>query len=130
MTAPLVTSIYAAILAVIMIALSSHISMMRAKTNTSILDGGNKDLAVRIRRHGNFVESVPMILLLMALAELDGTGKTWLHASGILLIAGRLLHAYGLQYDKATIIRILGGMASTIAMLIMVGNIAAMTLAK
>jgi uncharacterized protein len=130
MTAPLITSIYAAILAVMMIALSSHISMMRAKTNTSILDGGNKDLAVRIRRHGNFVESVPMILLLMTLAELDGTGKTWLHASGILLIAGRLLHAYGLQYDKATIIRILGGMASTIAMLIMVGNIAALTLAK
>jgi uncharacterized protein len=130
MTAPLITSIYAAILAVMMIALSAHISMMRAKTNTSILDGGNKDLAVRIRRHGNFVESVPMILLLMALAELDGTGKTWLHASGILLIAGRILHAYGLQYDKATIIRILGGMASTIAMLIMVGNIAALTLAK
>jgi uncharacterized membrane protein YecN with MAPEG domain len=51
----LITSIYAAILAVAMIGLSSHVSMQRGKANVSILDGGNAELALRIRRHGNFL---------------------------------------------------------------------------
>jgi uncharacterized protein len=119
----LITGIYAAVLALIMIALSSHVSMQRGKANVSILDGGNAELQLRMRRHGNFVENVPMALLLMLLAELDGVGSTWIHAAGLLLVAGRILHAIGLRADKATALRLAGGVGSTLSSLLMVGNI-------
>jgi uncharacterized protein len=71
--APDITGLYAIPLTLMMIGLSTHITMLRAKTGISIMDGGNTTLAERIRRHGNFIETVPMILLLMTLAELQGT---------------------------------------------------------
>jgi uncharacterized protein len=125
-----ITSIYAAVLAIIMIALSSHVSAQRGKANVSILDGGNSELQLRIRRHGNFVENVPMALLVMLLAELDGVGATWIHAAGVLLIVGRILHAIGLRADKATALRLAGGVSSTLAVLLMVGNILFLAFAK
>ncbi len=126
----LITSIYASILAIIMIALSSHVSAQRGKANVSILDGGNAELQLRMRRHGNFVENVPMTLLIMLLAELDGVGSNWLHAAGALLVVGRILHAIGLQADKATPLRLAGGVASTISLLLMAGNILFLAFAK
>ena len=64
---PAITALYAAPLALLMTALSIHVTMLRAKTKISLLDGGNHHLTERIRRHGNFVENVPMVLLLMLL---------------------------------------------------------------
>jgi uncharacterized membrane protein YecN with MAPEG domain len=120
----LITSLYAAPLGLIAIALSTHVTMLRAKTGISILDGGNIELAERIRRHGNFVENVPFVLLLMLLAELGGTGHMWLHISGALLIIGRILHAPGLKAnDPKSPLRIAGGSLTTLAGLIMICNI-------
>jgi uncharacterized protein len=131
MGSPLITSLYAAPLGLMALGLSTHVTMLRAKTGISILDGGNNNLAERMRRHGNFIETVPLVLLLMALAEINGVGSMWLHISGALLIAGRLLHAAGLKYDKpAAIPRILGGMATNIAALLMICNILAFAFAK
>lgn len=131
MGSPLVTSLYAAPLALMALGLSTHVTMLRAKTGISIMDGGNNTLAERIRRHGNFSETVPMVLLLMALAEVSGVGSMWLHASGVLLCLGRLLHAYGLRFDKAaTMPRIAGGMSTTLATLLMIANIFAIAFVK
>ena len=96
MMTPGITALYAIVLAVLMIALSTHVTMLRASTGISINDGGNSELALRMRRHGNFVENVPMIVLLMLLAELLGSGALWLHAAGLLLLLGRVMHAVGL----------------------------------
>jgi uncharacterized membrane protein YecN with MAPEG domain len=131
MGSPLITSFYAIPLGVMALGLSTHVTMLRAKTGISIMDGGNSALAERIRRHGNFSETVPTLLLLMALAELSGVGSMWLHASGVLLCLGRLLHAYGLRHDKAaTVPRIAGGMSTTLATLLMIANISAIAFAK
>jgi uncharacterized protein len=126
----LITSIYAAVLAIIMVALSSHVSAQRGKANVSILDGGNAELQLRMRRHGNFVENVPMALVIMLLAELDGVGVNWIRGAGLLLVVGRILHAIGLRAEKATALRLVGGIASTAAMLLMVGNILLLAFAK
>ncbi len=119
---PLVTTgLYAAPLTLIMIALSMHVTMLRAKTGISILDGGNLDLAERIRRHGNFIETAPMGLLLIAIAELSGGEAVFLNISGCLLVAGRLLHARGLNRNNGTApARIAGGVATTMAAILMV----------
>ncbi len=131
MGSPLITSLYAAPLGVMALGLSTHVTMLRAKLGISILDGGNMALAERIRRHGNFVETVQLILLLMLLAELIGAGSIWLHIAGTALIVGRVLHALGLKHDQpASPLRIAGGTATQIAALIAICNILATAFAR
>ncbi len=131
MVSPLITSLYAAPLGLIALGLAAHVIMLRAKTGISIMDGGNNQLAERIRRHGNFTENVPFILLLMVLAELDGAASIWLHISGILLILGRLLHAAGLKYDKPTAFgRVAGASLTFLAALVAICSILITTFVK
>src|SRR5262249_13625363 len=65
--------------------------------NVSLGDGGSPDLTVAIRRHANFVEHVPLALLLMALLELNGAGHGLLYVLGTLLVLARLIHPFGLD---------------------------------
>ena len=131
MGSPLITSLYAAPLGLMGLGLAAHVIMLRAKTGISIMDGGNNQLAERIRRHGNFIEYVPFVLLLMTLAELNGVASIWLHISGTLLIIGRLLHAAGLKYDKPTAFgRIAGASITILATLTAICSILIYTFAK
>jgi len=118
------TGLYAVPLALMMIGLAAYVTALRAKTGISILDGGNMALAVRIRRHGNFVENVPMAVLLMAFAESGGTASLWIHCAGLSLVAGRILHPLGLFHDRpVTFARIAGGALTWVSMLISMINI-------
>jgi len=118
------SGLYAVPLALMMIGLSAYVSALRAKTNTSILDGGNSALAERIRRHGNFIEYVPMALLLMAFSEASGTAALWIHSAGLALVLGRILHPLGLFHDRpVTFARIAGGSLTWLSMLLSMGNI-------
>jgi uncharacterized membrane protein YecN with MAPEG domain len=85
------TSLYAAILALIIVALGINVTVHRVKLQVSLGDGGNPQMLRMIRLHGNAIEYLPLSLLLMALYELNG-GLHWiLHVIGIALIAGRLI---------------------------------------
>ncbi len=95
------TLLFAGICALIQCALTALVSKRRLQTGIGLLDGGDKALQRRIRAHGNFSETVPISLLLMALLELRGLGSAWILAFGIGLTAGRVLHAYGLIVSDA-----------------------------
>ena len=58
-------------------------------------------LLQKSRQHGNFIEWVPLILVMMILAEAQGTDAVWLHVAGALLVIGRLAHPFGLKIDNA-----------------------------
>ena len=94
-----ITALYAALLVAVLMVLSTLIGVKRAKTRISILDGGNKQLAVAIRRHGNFVEHVPLLIVLMAIIEINGGSSVFLHVVGITLVICRIMHPIGLHYD-------------------------------
>ena len=96
-----ITALYAGLLVIILIALGIGIGAARARTGISILHGDDMDVAVRMRRHGNFVENAPYALLLMAIIEANGAGSTLLHALGIALVVSRILHPLGLKHDNA-----------------------------
>ncbi len=95
------TTAYALSLIAIWAPLWMRVSAIRSETNTSIGDAGNMQLLYRIRCHGNFIEWVPLILILMILAESQGAGATWLHAAGVLTLIGRIAHPFGLKIDNA-----------------------------
>ena len=97
-----ITAVYAGILALFALVLSAFAGSYRGKAGVSILYGEpvNRELAVRVRRHQNFLEYVPMIVILMALIEINGGSAGMLHGIGISLIVARIAHATGLKADS------------------------------
>jgi uncharacterized membrane protein YecN with MAPEG domain len=89
-----ITMLYAGILAVVYLALSVQTIRTRARTKVNLGDGGNADMQRIMRGHGNFAEYVPMVLILMALLEGSGAAPGLVHTVGLILLVGRLFHAY------------------------------------
>lgn len=108
MSTPHFTLLFAGLCALLQTALTALVIRQRAKARVSLLDGGDQELIQRIRAHGNFVETAPMALLLMALLETNGLAASWLIGFGGLLVVGRLLHAYGLLSGRVGLPRLLG----------------------
>lgn len=96
-----VTPLYALPLAVIFLILWMRVSSVRSATRISFGDNGNVLLLQRVRQHGNFIEWVPFVLILMILAEGMGAPAMYLHISGALLLIGRIAHPFGLRPDNA-----------------------------
>jgi uncharacterized protein len=96
-----VTTTYALLLLPIWLALWIGVASKRSELRASIGDAGDAQLLQKIRRHGNFIEFVPIVLVLMVLAELQGAGALWLHIAGALLVIGRIAHPFGLKIDNA-----------------------------
>ena len=99
---PLVTPIYAFALTVLLIALSVNVIRFRRANRIALGDAANPVLIGRMRAQANFVEYAPIGVLLMSLAELAGTSAVWLHAVGICLLAGRLVHAWHMTFAPKT----------------------------
>jgi len=95
-----ITALYAGILTLIAIFLGAAVGAMRGTTGISILHGENMALATRIRRHANFIENVPLALILLAALELNGASPGLLHGLGIALVACRIAHPLGLHHDN------------------------------
>jgi hypothetical protein len=94
---PAITALYAALIALLLLVLGMRISRFRRRTQIGIGGGGDPAFERAIRAHGNAVEwSLPLLLLLLV-AELNRAAPLLLHLCGIVLIAARVLHAFGLS---------------------------------
>lgn len=97
-----ITALFAGLLAPLYILLALRVIAARRSARVSLGDGGDKDLARRMRVHANFAENAPFTLVLMGLAESLHASSTGLYAAGACLLAGRLLHAYGVSQSDET----------------------------
>jgi len=98
-----VTMITAGVLTLLLIALSGYVIAGRVKFRIGLGDGNNEQMRQRIRIHANFIEYVPMALILIYLVESATIGPGWLPAAmAATLILGRLLHAYGIMGSSGT----------------------------
>ena len=93
-----VTATYAALSALLLLLLAYRVVQARWKYGTSLGVGTEPGMERAVRVHANFVEYVPLALLLMALAEANGAPRASLHAAGAVLLVSRLLHAWGLSH--------------------------------
>lgn len=96
-----ITPGYAVPVAALYLLLWMRVSAARGAAGVSFGDGGNLHLLQRIRQHGNCAEWAVFVLLLMTLAESAGAPGPVLHGAGVLLLAGRLAHPFGLLPDNA-----------------------------
>lgn len=95
------TTLYALPLILIFLILFFRVSARRSDLKVSIGDAGDAILHERIRQHGNFIEWVPLGLILMALAEASAANSIALHCAGGLMVLGRILHPFGLKAGNA-----------------------------
>lgn len=77
--------------------LSMRIGKLRTTLKISVGDGGNEQVMRRMRAQANFVENVPLSLILFALIEAAGKGGMWLAPLGAIYMVGRVCHAIGMD---------------------------------
>lgn len=124
---PTITALYAGLLGLMSIGIAVAVGRVRGSTGISIGDGGNLELIAAMRRHANFVEFVPLSLILIGLLELNGVGSTAIHALGAGLVFARLCHAVGFRTDDSMkALRPIGAVGSTL--IVAVSSIWAITL--
>lgn len=92
-----VTALYAAVLVLIYLFLAGRVVVLRRSHRVGQGAGDSPELGLAIRVHANFGEYVPLALLLLLLLEVGGLPRVLLHVFGIVLTAGRFLHALGLS---------------------------------
>ena len=91
-----ITPIYIAVLGLLFVPLTLRVGSYRVQNEISLGDGQDQELIKRIRGQGNFIESVPLAVVLLLVMEVLGAGSIWLHTLGGLLVGGRLLHYLGI----------------------------------
>jgi uncharacterized membrane protein YecN with MAPEG domain len=108
-----ITAFYAALLGLLFVFLSFRVIGWRRLKGVELGHGEDSELLRRMRVHANFAEYVPFTLLLMAIAESMTAPRPLIHIAGLILIAGRLMHAYGLSQTPHILRLRVGGMILT-----------------
>lgn len=109
-------SFYASLCGLLMAWLALQVIKVRRANKVKLGDGGNFELQSAIRAHGNFVEYMPITIILLFLLEYNGVSAIVVHILGATFIYGRWLHAQGLLKDNLRYrVR---GMGFTLAILI------------
>jgi uncharacterized protein len=94
------TAPYAASLTLIFVVLTQMVVITRNRTDVPLGDGGHPLLLQAIRRQANFVEMVPITLILLMLAEAGGSAVWLIHSCGVVLVLARLVHPFGIQIAR------------------------------
>ncbi len=93
---PTVALMVAGLHGLLLLTLLVPIVRLRRGRKVGLGHGGDRELLRRIRVHANFIEYVPMLLVLLALLEMGGLDRRAVAALGGVLFIGRLLHRHGL----------------------------------
>ncbi|MGQ0384476.1 MAG: MAPEG family protein [Gammaproteobacteria bacterium] len=94
-----VSFLYAALLGLLLIALSANVVRARRRYRVRLGVGKEEGMEQAVRVQANFAEYVPFAIILLILAELADLPEPAVHGAGILLLAGRVLHAWGLAHS-------------------------------
>ena len=115
------TPLYAGLLVALYLVLTFRIILYRRRQRVDMGDADQLLLRRYVRAHANFAEYAPLGLLLLALLEL-GVWPFWLiHLLGLLLLAGRLAHAWAFSTEALRAPPRVVGMVLTVAMLAIAG---------
>jgi len=89
-------ALYTGILGIILLILSYKVVRIRQQYEVALGDGNQEELNRAIRVHANFIEYVPLALILLAISQFTLECLLLTHIAGAGLVIGRVLHAYGL----------------------------------
>jgi uncharacterized protein len=113
-----VTPVFAALLALVFVYLSVRTILKRRKAKVAVGDGGNVELQRAARAHANFIEYVPIALLVLTFLEMRAVGSYVMIGLCGLLLVGRCIHAFGISNPDENFTFRKTGMYMTFATLI------------
>jgi len=113
-----VTPLYATLLGLVFVALGLRTIRLRRRHRVALGDGDQAPLRRAMRAHANFAEYVPFALLLMFFVERGGGSALRMHVLGIALLAGRLLHAWGISQVRENLRYRTAGMVLTFGVIL------------
>jgi len=93
----MITGLYAGLCGLLLTILYVRVSQRRLATKIGMGTGSDAILEQRIRAHENFIESVPIALILLYLFEQAGVDSIYVHAFGVALVLARVAHAQGIS---------------------------------
>ena len=90
-------ALWAGLHVILLLVLSVLVTRQRRKHKVAMGDGGVPELAQAIRAFGNASEYVPTGLIGLGILAFAGAPPLLIHPIGVVLFAGRVLHAVGLS---------------------------------
>ena len=93
--------LYAGLLGLIAAWLFASVGKIKHQEKVLIGDGGNARVIRAMRGQANFVENVPLILILLMIGALLNMPVIVIHVIGIALVVGRFFHALHFTKDDA-----------------------------
>jgi len=94
-------ALYAGLLGLIGAWLFANVGKIKHAEKVAIGDGGNARVIRAMRGQANFVENVPLILILLMIAALLNMPAIVIHVIGIAVVVGRFFHALHFTKDDA-----------------------------
>lgn len=86
------TLTFAAIFGVLHVIFTLRVGNYRRTSKINFGEGGDTELRNRMRGHGNFIENVPIALMLLLLNDLNGLSDMSLMVLGSVLLVSRIVH--------------------------------------
>lgn len=106
--------------ALVNIWLMMRVGQVRTSEKVSVGDGGNDKVIRRMRAHSNYIESAPLIVILIGLIEMaggDGSAPVWLWIVGGVYLLARVAHGMGMDDGKFGKGRMIGTIVTMLTLL-------------
>lgn len=111
-----ITAVYAGLLGLLAVGLANQVLYVRLRARTQA--DWKPDTVLRVQ--ANFVENVPLALVLLLVLELQQTAAGVIHALGAALVVCRVLHAWGMSRNPgANYPRLIGAQGTFLLVSIM-----------
>lgn len=132
MELPIITAMTAGFLAIMQAFLMVTVGNRRRASAISIGDGGDEGLLRVMRRHGNFIENAPMVIILVALLEVLGVAQSFVIGLAALFIVTRISHAVSMSSANAPLaLRVIGALGTLLSLVggggLLLWHVSAMT---
>ena len=103
-------ALYCGVNILILLVLAYLVVGLRRKHKIRLGDGGNERMIRAVRAHANAAEYIPAGMAgIILLALMEPAAPAWLlHAAGIALTAGRIVHGVGLSTGELNAGRVVG----------------------
>lgn len=95
-----VTAVFAAVTGLLLLVLSAQVVKYRLKYRQGLGVNDDPEFEAAVRAHANLVEYAPLGLIMLAIAELNGVSSALIYWTGMALVVGRILHAWGMINGK------------------------------
>ena len=120
------TSLYASLIAIILIILSIRVIAVRGNPAFKFFTLKSDDkftLERVIRGHSNLIEYAPIFLILLYFFEITESNSFYVHVYGLTFLIGRLMHGYCFAFTKKNMFLRVSGTALTLGCILSISII-------